>query len=140
MALIEWRKEFETGVADVDHEHRELVDLINALHGEIGKGAAKERIREFLGEVFARIAAHHEIGAAADNQEGAEAKGNKTKAPRPRLVVILELRHGGRCRHVLLVELRQTHLIAKARLDIAEIDPVAHLWSPNSRSSLPGLC
>ena len=58
MALIEWRKEFETGVADVDHEHRELVDLINALHGEIGKGAAKERIREFLGEVFARIAAH----------------------------------------------------------------------------------
>lgn len=58
MALIEWRKEFETGVVDVDHEHRELVDLINALHGEIGKGAAKERIREFLGEVFARIAAH----------------------------------------------------------------------------------
>jgi hemerythrin-like metal-binding protein len=58
MALIDWRKEFETGVAEVDHEHRELVGLINALHAEIGSGAGKERVSTFLGEVFARIAAH----------------------------------------------------------------------------------
>lgn len=58
MPLIEWRKEFETGVADVDHEHRELVDLINRLHENIAGGAARTRIAEFLGEVFARIAAH----------------------------------------------------------------------------------
>jgi hemerythrin-like metal-binding protein len=58
MTLIEWRNEFETGVPDVDHEHRELVDLINALHGEIGGGAGRARVLEFLGEVFARIAAH----------------------------------------------------------------------------------
>lgn len=58
MALINWRKEFETGVADVDHEHRELVDLINELHAEIEKGADRQRIHDFLGEVFARIAAH----------------------------------------------------------------------------------
>jgi hemerythrin-like metal-binding protein len=56
--LIEWRKEFETGVADVDHEHRELVDLINRLHGEMVAGAGKARVSDFLGEVFARIAAH----------------------------------------------------------------------------------
>jgi hemerythrin-like metal-binding protein len=58
MALIEWREEFETGVADVDHEHRELVDLINRLHEQVKSGAGSERIEEFLGEVFARIAAH----------------------------------------------------------------------------------
>jgi hemerythrin len=58
MALIEWRKEFETGVADVDHEHRELVGIINALHAEIEAGAGPERVHDFLGEVFARIAAH----------------------------------------------------------------------------------
>jgi hemerythrin-like metal-binding protein len=58
MALIEWRKEFETGVADVDHEHRELVDLINQLHEQVNAGASPERIQDFLGEVFARIAAH----------------------------------------------------------------------------------
>ena len=58
MALIEWRREFETGVPDVDHEHKELVDLINALHEEIATGAGSDRIHGFLGEVFARIAAH----------------------------------------------------------------------------------
>ena len=58
MPLIEWRAEFETGIPDVDHEHRQLVDLINRLHEEIGTGAGDARIRNFLGEVFAKIAAH----------------------------------------------------------------------------------
>jgi hemerythrin len=58
MVLIRWRKEFETGVADVDHEHREIVGVINALHGELQAGAERGRIAEFLGEVFAKIAAH----------------------------------------------------------------------------------
>ena len=58
MVLIEWRKDFETGVPDVDHEHRELVDLINALHDRISAGEERAQIVAFLGEVFARIAAH----------------------------------------------------------------------------------
>jgi hemerythrin-like metal-binding protein len=58
MALIQWRKEFETGVADVDHEHRELVELINGLHDKIESGGDRRQILDFLGEVFARIAAH----------------------------------------------------------------------------------
>ncbi len=58
MSLIEWRKEFETGIPGVDHEHRELVDLINRLHEHMASGTDKARVAEFLGEVFARIAAH----------------------------------------------------------------------------------
>ena len=58
MDLIVWRKEFETGVAEVDHEHRELVDLINQLHAQLGEEASKETVSRFLGEVFARISAH----------------------------------------------------------------------------------
>jgi hemerythrin len=58
MALLEWRAEFETGIADVDFEHRELIDLINDLHGELGSDAPRDRIGAFLGEVFARISAH----------------------------------------------------------------------------------
>jgi hemerythrin len=58
MALIAWRKEFETGIAGVDHEHRELVELINDLHKELNKGATQQDVTAFLGEVFARIAAH----------------------------------------------------------------------------------
>lgn len=58
MALIAWRKEFETGIAEVDHEHQELVALINELHAQLGADAAKETVSRFLGEVFARISAH----------------------------------------------------------------------------------
>lgn len=58
MTLITWRKEFETGIAEVDHEHRELVTLINRLADDMSAGADKARIQAFLGEVFARIAAH----------------------------------------------------------------------------------
>jgi len=58
MALIEWRAEFETGIADVDHEHKELVDLINELHAQMREHADEDTVRQFLGEVFARISAH----------------------------------------------------------------------------------
>ncbi len=57
MALIEWRSEFETGIDEVDAEHRELVELINALHQEVGDKSDSETISAFLGEVFGRIAA-----------------------------------------------------------------------------------
>ena len=58
MALIEWRSDFETGIADVDHEHQELVGLINELHEQLTGEATGEVISDFLGEVFARISAH----------------------------------------------------------------------------------
>ncbi len=58
MTLIAWKPEFETGISDVDHEHRELVDLINGLHAKIEADADVEAVSDFLGEVFARISAH----------------------------------------------------------------------------------
>jgi hemerythrin len=58
MTLIEWRREFETGVAEVDHEHKELVELLNELHAKLGAGASQEEVSAFLGEVFAKISAH----------------------------------------------------------------------------------
>ena len=58
MTLIEWRSEFETGISDVDHEHQELVGLINQLHEELGGDAPTMDVSDFLGEVFARISAH----------------------------------------------------------------------------------
>jgi hemerythrin len=58
VVLIAWRPEFETGIPDVDHEHRELVALINQLHAALEAGASKDEVSKFLGEVFARISAH----------------------------------------------------------------------------------
>src|SRR3974390_2783922 len=64
MTLITWRKEFETGIAEGDHEHKELVALINRLAEDIAAGTDKERVQAFLGEVFARIAAHFALEEA----------------------------------------------------------------------------
>ncbi len=58
MALIKWSKDFETGVQDVDHEHQELVALLNDLHSKLSGDGDHETISGFLGEVFAKISAH----------------------------------------------------------------------------------
>lgn len=58
MALIEWRDEFKTGLASVDHEHESLIALLNELHDRLGAAPEREEIERFLGEVYARIAAH----------------------------------------------------------------------------------
>ena len=70
MTLITWRKEFETCIAEVDHEHQELVALINRLAEDLASGADKERAESFLGEVFARIAAHFALEESVMRKHG----------------------------------------------------------------------
>jgi hemerythrin len=59
MKSIEWRPEFSTGIAEVDHEHRGLIDLINTALARCAEtpGAARE-IQAALGEIYARTTAH----------------------------------------------------------------------------------
>ena len=56
--LVEWREEFKVGVPSVDHEHQELIGLINAVHDRLGVPHSNVEIADFLGEIFARISAH----------------------------------------------------------------------------------
>ncbi|RMD64618.1 MAG: hemerythrin-like metal-binding protein [Alphaproteobacteria bacterium] len=58
MALIEWRPEFEIGIPAVDHEHRELIGLINRLYDTLSATSDAAEIEAFLGEIYARISAH----------------------------------------------------------------------------------
>ena len=58
MSLIQWKEEFCVGVTEVDHEHRELVTLINSLHDDMDKGASRKMIVDALGEIYAQISAH----------------------------------------------------------------------------------
>ncbi|MBU2676569.1 MAG: hemerythrin family protein [Gammaproteobacteria bacterium] len=46
------------GVAAVDFEHRELIELINGLDVDMQGYATKTRVVETLGEIYARISAH----------------------------------------------------------------------------------
>ncbi len=58
MVLVEWREEFRIGIASVDHEHRELIQLLNDLHARLGGETEKGAVAAFLGEVNAKISAH----------------------------------------------------------------------------------
>lgn len=58
MSLIEWKDEYCTGIASVDFEHRELVELINTLHDNMQAEPTREKIEAALGEIFAQISAH----------------------------------------------------------------------------------
>ncbi|MCC7411040.1 MAG: hemerythrin family protein [Gammaproteobacteria bacterium] len=55
--LIRWQDSFSVGVPAVDHEHREMVQLINSLYAQIGT-ADRYTVADFLGEVYTRISAH----------------------------------------------------------------------------------
>ncbi len=58
MPLIDWRDEYEIGVPAVDHEHRELIGLINRLHDDMLVWDSDVTVSEYLGEIYARISAH----------------------------------------------------------------------------------
>ncbi len=56
--LIEWRDDFKTGIASVDHEHRELIDTINALHDDSRVHGDKATVEAVLGDIHSGISAH----------------------------------------------------------------------------------
>ena len=56
--LIEWKKEFELGVPEIDTEHKELIDLINNTYAALQAQQGSSSIMGFLGEIFAKISAH----------------------------------------------------------------------------------
>lgn len=58
MSLIEWKDQFSLGVPAVDHEHRELIDLINELYASMASGSTDVTVLDFLGDLYTRIAAH----------------------------------------------------------------------------------
>lgn len=58
MGLIEWKSHYSVGVEAVDHEHRELIDLINELHERLIVRKEEPDVPAFLGEIFRGISAH----------------------------------------------------------------------------------
>jgi len=58
MTLIEWKEQYSLGVPAIDHEHRELIDLINELYATVTGSGTDVTVVEFLGELYTRVAAH----------------------------------------------------------------------------------
>ena len=58
MALVEWNDNFSVGVPDIDHEHRQLIELINELYANLQADHETEDVLAFFGEIHAGISAH----------------------------------------------------------------------------------
>jgi len=70
MSLITWKDEFSVGVAAVDLEHRELIELINGLDAGMREYATQTTVVETLGEIYARISAHFALEEKVMRQAG----------------------------------------------------------------------
>lgn len=58
MALLQWKSEYSVGIDAIDHEHKELIDLINRLHDELSTTGDANSVSAFFGDVFKAISAH----------------------------------------------------------------------------------
>jgi hemerythrin-like metal-binding protein len=58
MALLQWKDQYSVGIAAVDHEHKELIDLINRLHEELSSERTASSVEAFFGDLFKGISAH----------------------------------------------------------------------------------
>ena len=58
MPLIDWDEKFSVGIAAVDHEHRELIGLLNDAHARLRWPSDEDAVMDFLGEIYTRISAH----------------------------------------------------------------------------------
>jgi hemerythrin-like metal-binding protein len=58
MTLLEWQKHFELGIPEVDHEHQELIRMINRVHETLRRNPTVEEVGAMLGEIHSLISAH----------------------------------------------------------------------------------
>ena len=58
MALLEWRKEYCTGIKGVDYEHESLIHQINSVYALISDKAERNLVIDSLGEIYGSISAH----------------------------------------------------------------------------------
>jgi hemerythrin len=70
MGLLHWETRYSVGIAEVDHEHRELVDLINRLYEEARRRGSKVAVLGFFGDLFRAISAHFALEERVMRERG----------------------------------------------------------------------
>ena len=58
MTLLEWKPAYALGIPSVDHEHRELIGMINEVYEHMAKELDAEAIESCLEDIYAGIASH----------------------------------------------------------------------------------
>ena len=57
MALLRWKDHYSVGIEGVDHEHKDLIELINRLHDQLSTGESLAA-SAFFGALVKAISAH----------------------------------------------------------------------------------
>jgi len=70
MALLHWEERYSVGIEAVDHEHRELVDLINCLYEAAQSRGSKVAVLRFFGDLFKAISAHFALEERVMRERG----------------------------------------------------------------------
>ena len=58
MSFFVWREEFETGINEVDRQHRRLVELIDELYTAMSQGRGKDVLGKVLSELIKYTKTH----------------------------------------------------------------------------------
>lgn len=58
MSLLQWKPEYSVGIASMDDEHREMIDLINDTYAKLGSDSDAVLVEECLEEIFTTISMH----------------------------------------------------------------------------------
>lgn len=58
MRLLDWKDEYSVGIEAVDHEHKELIALINRLYAGLESADARTTVPAFFGDLLRAIGSH----------------------------------------------------------------------------------
>ena len=58
MNLLQWKPEYSVGVASMDDEHQEMIELINDTYAKLDSDSGVDEIEACLGDIFSTISMH----------------------------------------------------------------------------------
>ena len=67
MTLLQWKPEYSLSIPAVDHEHREMIGLINQCYARMETDADPGALEQFLGEIHSGISAHFALEEKMDH-------------------------------------------------------------------------
>ena len=70
MGLLQWENRYSVGMLAVDHEHKELIEVINRLYAEAAGQGSKDVVVNFFGDLFKAISSHFALEESLMRENG----------------------------------------------------------------------
>jgi len=58
MPIMTWKESYSVGIAEIDKQHKKLIELINTMHDAMAKGQGKAVVGKTLGDLISYCASH----------------------------------------------------------------------------------